>query len=62
MSPQEAVKRFIKKGSQIAIGGFTINRNPMGMIYEIVRQGLKTFTWFVIPTVKVSMCSLELGC
>ena len=41
MSPQEAVKRFIKNGFQIAIGGFTINRNPMGMIYEIVRQGIK---------------------
>ena len=41
MSPQEAVRRFIKNGSQIAIGGFTINRNPMGMIYEIVRQGVK---------------------
>jgi glutaconate CoA-transferase subunit A len=40
-SPQEAVRRFIKNGSQIAIGGFTINRNPMGMIYEIVRQGVK---------------------
>ena len=41
MSPQEAVKRFIKNGAQIAIGGFTINRNPMGMIYEIVRQRVK---------------------
>lgn len=41
MSPQEAVKRFIKNGSQIAIGGFTINRNPMAMIYEIVRQGVR---------------------
>lgn len=41
MSPQEAVRRFIKDGFQIAIGGFTINRNPMGMIYEIVRQGVK---------------------
>jgi glutaconate CoA-transferase subunit A len=41
MSPQEAVKRFINNGSQIAIGGFTINRNPMGMIYEIVRQRVK---------------------
>jgi glutaconate CoA-transferase subunit A len=41
MSPAEAVKRFIKNGAQIAIGGFTINRNPMGLIYEIVRQGVK---------------------
>jgi glutaconate CoA-transferase subunit A len=41
MSPAEAVKRFIKNGTQIAIGGFTINRNPMGLIYEIVRQGIR---------------------
>jgi glutaconate CoA-transferase subunit A len=41
MSPKEAVKRFIKDGSQIAIGGFTIVRNPMAIAYEIVRQGIK---------------------
>jgi glutaconate CoA-transferase subunit A len=41
MSPAEAVKRFIKDGMQIAIGGFTINRNPMGLIYEVVRQGVR---------------------
>lgn len=41
MSPKEAVKRFIKDGSQIAIGGFTVVRNPMAIAYEIVRQGIK---------------------
>jgi glutaconate CoA-transferase subunit A len=41
MTPKEAVKTFIKEGSQIALGGFTINRNPMGIVYEIVRQGIK---------------------
>jgi len=41
MSPAEAVKKFIKKGSQIAIGGFTVNRNPMGLVCEIIRQGIK---------------------
>jgi glutaconate CoA-transferase subunit A len=41
MSLSEAVKRFIKDGSQIALGGFTVNRNPMAVAYEIVRQRIK---------------------
>jgi len=41
MTLDEAVRRFIKDGSQIAIGGFTVTRNPMAIIYEIVRQGIK---------------------
>lgn len=41
MSPGEAVRRFIRNGSQIAIGGFTITRNPMAIAYEIVRQGIR---------------------
>ncbi len=41
MSPREAVQRFIKNGSQIALGGFTVSRNPMAIAYEIVRQEIK---------------------
>ncbi len=41
LSLEEAVGRFIKNGSQIAIGGFTVTRNPMALAYEIVRQGIK---------------------
>jgi len=41
MTLKEAVKRCIKNGSQIALGGFTIARNPMAIAYEIIRQGLK---------------------
>jgi glutaconate CoA-transferase, subunit A len=41
MTLEEAVKRFIKDGSQIAIGGFTVVRNPMAVAYEIVRQRIK---------------------
>jgi len=35
------VKKFIKDGSQLAIGGFTVVRNPMAVVYEIVRQKIK---------------------
>jgi glutaconate CoA-transferase, subunit A len=41
MSLEEAVRRFIKNGSQIALGGFTVARNPMALAYEIVRQGIQ---------------------
>lgn len=41
MTLKEAVNRFIKDGCQLAIGGFTIVRNPMAVAYEIVRQKIK---------------------
>jgi glutaconate CoA-transferase subunit A len=41
MTPAEAVRRFIPPGAQIALGGFTITRNPMAIICEIIRQGIR---------------------
>ncbi len=41
MTLEEAVNRFIKDGCQLAIGGFTIVRNPMAVAYEIIRQRIK---------------------
>ena len=41
MSIETAVKRFMNNGSHISIGGFTLNRNPMAAVYEIIRQGFK---------------------
>jgi glutaconate CoA-transferase subunit A len=41
MTLEEVVKRFIKDGCQMAIGGFTVTRNPMAIIYEIIRQKIK---------------------
>lgn len=38
MSIESAVSRFMKDGAHISIGGFTINRNPMAAVYEIIRQ------------------------
>ncbi|MCX7858259.1 MAG: CoA transferase subunit A [Deltaproteobacteria bacterium] len=38
---EEAVKKFIKSGSIVAIGGFTVSRNPMALAYEIIRQGIR---------------------
>ena len=38
MTLKDAVSRFIKEGSQVALGGFTVARNPMAIAYEIVRQ------------------------
>jgi glutaconate CoA-transferase, subunit A len=41
MTPAEAVSRFIHNGAQIALGGFTITRNPMALIHEVIRQKIR---------------------
>jgi glutaconate CoA-transferase, subunit A len=41
MTAEEAVRKFIKNGAQVALGGFTINRNPMGLVYEMIRQNIR---------------------
>lgn len=38
---REAIERFVGNGCHISIGGFTLNRNPMAAVYEIIRQGIK---------------------
>ena len=38
MTLEEAVAGFVPDGAHISIGGFTINRNPMAAVYEIIRQ------------------------
>ncbi len=41
MTLEEAVHKFIMDGCQVALGGFTVSRNPMALAYEIIRQGIK---------------------
>ena len=41
MTIEEAVRRFVRNGCQLAIGGFTVTRNPMALTYEIVRQRIR---------------------
>jgi glutaconate CoA-transferase subunit A len=41
MTLEAAVKKYVSNGSHISIGGFTVNRNPMAAVYEIIRQGIK---------------------
>ena len=41
MTTGEAVERFVLDGCQIAVGGFTINRNPMALVYEIARRRVR---------------------
>ncbi len=36
----EAVRRFVKPGSCVCLSGFTVNRNPMALAHEIIRQGI----------------------
>jgi glutaconate CoA-transferase, subunit A len=39
MTLEAAVRRFVTDGCHLSIGGFTVNRNPMAAVYEIIRQG-----------------------
>lgn len=34
----KAIEEFVVPGCQISIGGFTLNRNPMAAVHEIIRQ------------------------
>jgi len=38
MTLSQAIQDLVKDGSHISIGGFTINRNPMAAVYELIRQ------------------------
>ena len=40
MALHEAVRKYVTTGCNIAIGGFTLNRNPMAAVHEIIRQGI----------------------
>ena len=41
MPLREAITRYVKPEAHISVGGFTLNRNPMAAVYEIIRQGVK---------------------
>ncbi|MEJ2095904.1 MAG: CoA-transferase [Deltaproteobacteria bacterium] len=41
MMLEEAIRRFVKDGCHLSIGGFTINRNPMAAVYEIIRHKIR---------------------
>ncbi len=41
MTMDKAIEKFVFDGAHISIGGFTINRNPMAAVYEIIRQKKK---------------------
>ena len=41
MELEAAVEAYVPDGAHISIGGFTINRNPMAAVYEIIRQRKK---------------------
>ena len=41
MPLRDAISRFVPDGAHLSIGGFTINRNPMAAVYEIIRQTIR---------------------
>jgi glutaconate CoA-transferase subunit A len=41
MALSDAISRYVSEGCHLSMGGFTINRNPMAAVYEIMRQEIK---------------------
>jgi glutaconate CoA-transferase subunit A len=42
MTVSEAVRRFVKDGDYLAVGGFGTNRIPTALLHEVLRQGRKS--------------------
>ncbi|SEM00728.1 glutaconate CoA-transferase subunit A [Syntrophus gentianae] len=47
MDLDEAIRTFVRDGSHMSIGGFSISRNPMAAVYTIIRQGIKNLHFYV---------------
>jgi glutaconate CoA-transferase, subunit A len=43
----DAINLYVTDGCHLSIGGFTINRNPMAAIYEIIRQKVEDIHLYV---------------
>ncbi len=54
MSATEAVEQFIKPGCTLGVGGMHMHNNPMFLIREIVRKGLKIGTLFTSPSANIN--------
>ncbi len=40
MRLKQAIQTYVKSGDHLSIGGFTVNRNPMAAVHEIIRQNI----------------------
>ncbi|OPY90232.1 MAG: Glutaconate CoA-transferase subunit A [Syntrophus sp. PtaU1.Bin208] len=47
MDLDEAIRTYVRDGSHMSIGGFSISRNPMAAVYAIIRQGIKNLHFYV---------------
>ena len=47
MTLKEAIGTYVKPGCHLSIGGFTISRNPMAAVYEIMRQKIGNLHLYV---------------
>jgi glutaconate CoA-transferase subunit A len=47
MTLTDAVRNLVTPGCHLSVGGFTINRNPMAAVYEIIRQKIRDIHLYV---------------
>lgn len=45
MTVAEAVRRYVRDGDYLAVGGFGVNRIPTAVVHEIVRQGKQNLSF-----------------
>ncbi|MBU0972331.1 MAG: hypothetical protein KKC20_16900, partial [Proteobacteria bacterium] len=41
ISLAQAIRRYVAGGCHISLGGFTVSRNPMAAVHEIIRQKIR---------------------
>ena len=41
MALDDAIRKFVRPGCHLSIGGFTVSRNPMAAVFEIMRQRIR---------------------
>jgi len=44
---KEAIAKYLHNGDHISIGGFTVNRNPMAAVHEIIRSQAKNLHMYI---------------
>ena len=54
MSSGDAIERFVKPGCMLGVGGMHMHNNPMALIREVVRKGVKVGTLVTSPSANIN--------
>ena len=54
MTAGEAVERFVKPGCMLGVGGMHAHNNPMALVREMVRKGIRIGTLVTSPSANIN--------